>query len=110
MKKWIKNGVWIVFWMTSYFALLSMFASSSEWLKIDFIYTGIFVCTLMVAASANDYFRKRGTYKTWAINAYGIIMIGAFFNEFLFNTLIDYILPGYYFISYYSFLDLVKFF
>jgi sensor histidine kinase YesM len=35
---------------------------------------------------------------------------GAFFNHLLFDKLIDYILPGYYFISYYSFGDLVKFF
>ncbi len=32
------------------------------------------------------------------------------FNQLLFNYLIDFILPGYYFISYYSFFDILKFF
>lgn len=110
MSKWIKIAVWVVFWITSYFVLLGMFASSSEWTKIDFIYTTIFISTLMLASRANNYYRLRSTYKMWAINAYGIIMIGAFFNQILFDHLIDYILPGYYFISYYSFYDLLKFY
>lgn len=32
------------------------------------------------------------------------------FNQLLFNHIIDFILPGYYFISYYSFFDILKFF
>lgn len=40
------------------------------------------------------------------VNLFGF----SFFNQFLFNHLIDFILPGYYFISYYSFGDILKFF
>ena len=110
MKKRIKIGVWVIFWVTSYIVLLGMFASSSEWTKIDLIYTTIFITTLMLAASANNYYRTRDTYKDWAIKAVTIILVGAVFNEILFDYLIDYILPGYYFISYYDFYDLLKFY
>jgi LytS/YehU family sensor histidine kinase len=45
---------------------------------------------------------------------YGILTImnlglWSFFNIILFEDLIDYLLPGYYFISYYEFLDILKF-
>jgi LytS/YehU family sensor histidine kinase len=39
-----------------------------------------------------------------------VIVIFAFFNQVLFDKLIDFILPGYYFISYYTFFNLLEFF
>lgn len=110
MKKEVKIAVWIIFWIMAYFVLLGMFASSGEWLKIDVIYTTIFILTLMAAAWANNYYRLKSSYKQWALIASGIIMLGAFFNGVLFDYLIDFVLPGYYFISYYSFYDLLKFY
>lgn len=110
MKKEVKIAVWIIFWIMAYFVLLGMFASSGEWLKIDVIYTTIFILTLMAAAWANNYYRLKTSYKQWALIASGIIMLGAFFNGVLFDYLIDFVLPGYYFISYYSFYDLLKFY
>lgn len=40
----------------------------------------------------------------------GVVLAGAYLNQELFDKFIDYILPGYYFISYYSYFDIVKFF
>jgi len=39
-----------------------------------------------------------------------LLLLASLFNEFVFNRLIDSILPGFYFISYYSLFDLGKFF
>jgi len=114
MKRSFETGIWIIFWTIAYFVLLGIFSSSSESLAIDHIYTAIFMLTLMMSVAWSEYYRRRFltklSYKIWAINLYGVVMIGAFINQLLFNNLIDYILPGYYFISYYSFWDIVKFF
>jgi LytS/YehU family sensor histidine kinase len=114
MKKETKFGIWVVFWATSYFVLLDMFASSSKWQKVDQIYTIIFILTLMVTSYVNDRFRRKlasnGKYKSWIISVYCIVVVGAFFNEMFFGYLVDYVLPGFYFISYYSNLELLTFY
>lgn len=114
MMKKIKFGIWVVFWMTSYFVLLNIFSSSSEWQRVDHIYTTIFIITLILASYVNERFRKKlatnGKYKSWAVSAYGIVVVAAFFNEIFFDHLVDYVLPGYYFITYYSNLDLLLFY
>lgn len=114
MKRYTETAIWIAFWIVSYFILLNIFSTSSEWMPIDYVYTAIFMVTLMMAVASSEFYRRKllskRSYKLWAVNIYGVIMIFAFLNEILFDKLIDYILPGYYFISYYSFFDLVKFF
>ena len=114
MKRYWEIAVWVIFWIVAYIILMNIFSSSSEWQKIDHIYTSIFMTTLMMAVASSEYYRRRflskRSYKTWAINMYGVIMIFAFLNEILFDKVIDFILPGYYFISYYSFFDLIRFF
>lgn len=114
MKRGTTIAIWVVFWAISYFVLLTIFGSTSEWHQIDYLYTAIFMITLMMAVASGEYYRRRylskRSYKLWAINVYGVIMIFAFLNQNLFDKLIDFILPGYYFISYYSFFDLLKFF
>lgn len=114
MRRYVEIAVWIAFWTIAYFVLLEMFASSSERQSIDHIYTAIFTATLMMAAARAEYFRRKylpkRAYKTWAVNVAAVIMVFAVFNKLLFDRFIDYLLPGYYFISYYSFYDLLKFY
>lgn len=114
MRRYLEIAVWIAFWTIAYFVLLEMFASSSERQSIDHIYTAIFTATLMMAAARAEYFRRKylpkRAYKTWAVNVAAVIMVFAVFNKLLFDRFIDYLLPGYYFISYYSFYDLLKFY
>lgn len=114
MRRYLEIGVWIAFWTIAYFVLLEMFASSSERQSIDHIYTAIFTATLMMAAARAEYFRRKylpkRAYKTWVVNVAAVIMVFAVFNKLLFDRFIDYLLPGYYFISYYSFYDLLKFY
>jgi sensor histidine kinase YesM len=110
----VRGIIWISFWTMAYFVLLNRFASSSEWQKVDYIYTAIFMITLMGAVSVNNYSRQRlltkRKYWLWTL---GVVVIGVAFalvNQLIFDKLIDFVLPGYYFISYYSLFDLLKFF
>jgi sensor histidine kinase YesM len=112
----IKKIFWqTVFWTITYFILLTIFSGSSEWQKIDHIYTAIFMVTLMLSVSVNarvilPNFLSRKKYPFFFLLSGINVIVFAFFNHFLFDKLIDYLLPGYYFISYYDFADLLKFF
>ncbi len=107
--------IWFIFWTISYFILLGIFASSSEWQKIDYIYTAIFLVTLMIPVAVNEFILLprllfQRSYFLWLAAVDVLIWISIWFNELLFGKLIDFILPDYYFISYYEFIDLFKFF
>lgn len=109
---WIKD---LVFCGAAYFILLSMFAGSSEWQMIDHIYTSIFLGTLILFGTINEWviqkkFLRDKKYILFVVLSVFNIMAGALFNYILFDKLIDLILPGYYFISYYDYGDLLKFF
>ena len=111
----VRKGIeQIAFWSVAYFTLLTIFTRSGEWQKIDFIYTGIFLATLMIAVAINSlilrkYLNRKLYFLFFLLSAVNILA-STYFNQLLFEKLIDYILPGYYFISYYSYYDLLKFF
>jgi sensor histidine kinase YesM len=110
--RWIKD---LIFCAAAYFVLLSIFAGSSEWQMIDHLYTSIFLGTLILFGTINEwviqmYFLTKKRFLVFLILTAFNIMAGAFFNHILFDKLIDLILPGYYFISYYDYGDLLKFF
>lgn len=105
----------IAFWLIVYFILLSIFKVSASIKKIDYIYTAIFQFTLMIAVYINllfliPRFLSRKRFFIYILSVLVALSLGSFFNILLFDKLIDYILPEYYFISYYSFFDVFKFF
>ena len=105
----------ILFWVLSYFTLLSLFSTSSEISKVDHIYTAVFLLTLSVAVYINLKILVPKFLSSQKFYSYGaliliVLLIGSLFNILLFSRFIDYMLPGYYFISYYSFIDILKFF
>jgi hypothetical protein len=111
----IKNCLKVIFWAASYFVLLNIFSGADDWEGIDHIYTFIFLATLLLTVTLNfkilvPYCLNRKKYKLFFLFSAINILAGAFFNQILFDKLIDYVLPGYYFISYYAYADLVKFF
>lgn len=111
MRRWVKVIIWTTFWTMAYFVLLNIFASSIEWQMVDYIYTAIFMVTLMGAVCVNEYARSRSRrYGLWLVTFAAIGCVFAAMNHIIFARLIDFILPGYYFISYYSYFDLLKFF
>lgn len=113
---WVKELIWqVAFWIAAYFVLITTFASSSEWQRIDHIYTSIFMLTLMMAVAVNSRvilpkFLNQKQYPLFFVLAALNIVGFAFFNHTLFDGIIDHILPGYYFISYYNIPDLLIFF
>lgn len=113
---WVKELIWqIAFWITAYFVLITTFSDSSEWQRIDHIYTSIFMFTLMMAVAVNSRvilpkFLNQKQYPLFFLLAVFNMVGFAFFNHILFDRIIDHILPGYYFISYYSIPDLLIFF
>ncbi|MEJ1237675.1 histidine kinase [Chryseolinea sp. T2] len=107
--------VQLAFWTSTYFVLLTIFSTSSVWYHIDYLYTGIFMSTMMIAVWMNAYLLiprmlQQRRYLIYLISVCITIIATVYFNHLLFDKLIDYILPGYYFIAYYSLLDLLKFF
>jgi sensor histidine kinase YesM len=104
-----------LFWLVSFRVLLEMFSSSSEIVKIDYIYTSVFLFTLMIPVYLNLYMSipillSRRRYILYALSFLALIMIFSGFNQVTFNRLIDYLFKDFYFISYFDFLDIAKYF
>jgi len=104
----------LAFWLVAFYVLLRIFSTSGELLKIDLYYTLIFILTLLPGLYLNlliliPILLSRGRYILYILLLLTIMIITAGFNIFTFSSLIDFIFPGYYFISYYEFTDLMKF-
>jgi len=105
----------ILFWVVAWYIMLKLFSNSSETSPIDYIYTSVFLVTVALAVYINLLVfiplllekRKYGIYLLFVIFSTGIV---AWLNMILFSDLIDYLLPGYYFISYYYYQALLTIF
>lgn len=104
-----------VFWIIAYYILLNIFSQSSAFQPIDFIYTAIFLITLAIPVMLNLYlfiplFLRKGHYLAYILSFLILLFLFAWFNQGLFARYIDYIFPSYFFISFYTYWDLLKFF
>ncbi|MCK5068811.1 MAG: histidine kinase [Bacteroidales bacterium] len=104
-----RNRWWqhLIFWGVAVAILFNIFKSSGSLEKIDVIYTLIFVMPVVAVVYLNLYlaiprFLRKERYIIYAIAALVLMGGGALFLYFLFDSWIDLVLPGYYFISYYS--------
>lgn len=114
-RSWVREAIMFIFSLSAYFVLLTIFASSSVWLIVDHIYTSFFLVTLLIPTAINDWwlrkkFLNRRKYLLYGVLLLATIVAATWFNQYFFSNLIDIILPDYYFISYYSFLDILQFF
>lgn len=103
-----------LFWLISYYVLLHMFANSAEIQKIDCIYTGLFHVSLIIGVYINLFllipkFLSNKKFFQYVSLLLIVIAGTAELNIVFFDKLIDLILPGYYFISYFEFTDILKF-
>jgi len=103
-----------LFWCVSYYVLLRLFASSARVEKIDFIYTALFHISLVAGVYINllvliPGFLSKKRYFLYGLLLLVTILASAEFNIIFFDKWVGYVLPGYYFISYYEFTDIVKF-
>ena len=104
-----RNRWWqhLLFWVLALAILFNIFKSSGSLEKIDVIYTLIFVLPLVAVVYLNLYlaiprFLGKEKYLLYGLLAMILLGGGALFLYFLFDSWIDLVLPGYYFISYYS--------
>ncbi len=105
----------ILFWGLSFYVLLQLFSDSENLSSVDYIYTALFLFTLLVAVYLNllvlvPQLLQQKKFALYILASIAVLLLGAQFNMLFFNRLVDYVLPGYFFISYYSFIDIVKFF
>jgi len=100
----IFNGI---LWAVSFVILLLAFSRGVAPERIDLIYTGSFLVTLIWPALLNFYvlmpgLLKRERYVLYSLALIATILAAAQFNIWYFNYLIDFLFPDYYFISYHS--------
>ncbi len=113
----IFRGRWwqhLRFWVAAYVILFLIFQTSDSIEKIDIIYTSVFLVPIVLLVYVNLYlliprFLKAERYFLYALCIFALAGGGAFFLNVLFERWIDFILPGYYFISYYE-LDILTVF
>jgi hypothetical protein len=90
------------------------FSTSDRVEKIGYIYTAIFHVSLVTTVYINIWILiprvlQKGRYLVYFLLLVALIYTGAQFNQVTFNHLIDLVLPGYYFISFYEIGDILKF-
>ena len=111
----LKDRIYWVFWGLSFYVLLNIFSPSSDFQPVDIIYTVIFLLTLAIPVHINLHLLvplllKEGKYLPWSAGFFVLLFVFAWLNQLVFNHLVDYLFPNYYFISYYTYGDLLKFF
>jgi sensor histidine kinase YesM len=105
----------LTFWVLSYFVFLHLFKTSQSPEKVDYIYTALFHITLLPAVYLNlEWLLPRfANTRHWLIYAAAVIAIIALFtwiNYAFFQDWSKYILPDYFFISYFTIWEAGAFF
>jgi sensor histidine kinase YesM len=104
----------LLFWAMAFYVLARIFSYSDEIGQVEVIYTFLFMFSLLLAVYPNllwliPRFLSTGQYGSYffllALNA----VAAAGLNLLTFNHLSDIIFPGYYFITYYNFWDIMQF-
>jgi sensor histidine kinase YesM len=109
--RWVQH---LVFWGFSFLVLLKYFQLSSEIEPIDYLYTAFFHISLITGVYINlqlliPHFLQRKRIVLFAVLFIIDLLAASLLNVFIFSYLIDKLFPGYYFISYYDFTDILQF-
>lgn len=103
-----------VLWVFAYVILLFSFTQNPP-AKIDYIYTGCFLVTIIIPVMINMYmlipkFLKQERYTLYLMLFVSNLILFTQLNTWFFSHFIDYIFPDYYFISYHSNTKLISIF
>ncbi len=109
--QWIQH---IGFWMLSFYILLNILRLGNNIQKIDLIYTALFMINILGVVYVNlkiliPLFLARKKYIWFSVLGIINLLLFSDLNIWLFDYFVDYILPNYYFISYYNLEDILKF-
>jgi len=116
--QWLNRGRWaqhLLFWGAAFYVLLLLFRTSSGFHAVDLIYTSIFMLTLAAGVYINlclliPFFLSKRRYLCYVLLITLCVILAAGFNQVMFSHWIDWIFPGYYFISYYSYGEILLYF
>ncbi len=105
---------YLIFWTVSMYVLANFFSYGDSVERIDWIYTLLFHISIWFGISLNSFFlipRLLATGKVvwYIIGIMVLLQLMIMLNQFTFNVLADYVFPGYFFISYYEWHDLLNF-
>ncbi|HKI46269.1 MAG TPA: histidine kinase [Balneolales bacterium] len=103
-----------IFWLVSFLFLVNYFTQGYDIGLIDIVYTLLFHISLVFAVSINSFYLlpnylAHEKYYKYSILLSGLIIISMWLNIFTFQYLSDWIFPGYYFVSYYEWWELLEF-
>ncbi len=104
----------IMFWALSFLVLINILKVSASLQFIDAIYTLIFMVCIAPTVYVNlllliPAFMAKRKFLIYGFLIAIAIVAGIGYYFLMFNILIDYILPNYYFIAYYDFFDILLF-
>lgn len=97
----------LAFWVLSYYVFLQLFKTGARPEKIDYIYTALFHATLLPAVYLNLLwlFPKLANLRRWPLYLLAVLVLIAAFTwltNIFFEDWSKYILPDYFFISYFT--------
>lgn len=107
-------GKHLVSWLISYWVLLHFFAYTDEVYLVDYIYTALFHISLLFVVYVNlmiliPWQLNKQHYLYFGIGSILLLIAGSWINTFIFTHVSDWLFPNYFFISYYSFQELLLF-
>jgi two-component system, LytTR family, sensor kinase len=105
----------LAFWVLSYIVFVQVFKSGASAEKIDYVYAALFHAFLIPAVYINLYMvlSKLATGRRWLLFIVSVIAIIALFswlNFSFFQSWSKYLLPDYFFISYFTIWEVSLFF
>lgn len=103
-----------LFWSLSLIVLAQYFSFGDSIERIDWIYTLLFHISIGFGVSLNSLvliprLLATGRVLLYVIAVPVLIQLMIMLNQFTFNVMTDYLFPGYFFISYYEWYDLLYF-
>ena len=105
----------LAFWALSFLVFLNLFKTGSKPEKVDYVYTFLFQLSLLPAVYLNLklLLPKLGNRKTillFIISLAAVIILFSWINYSFFNEWSAKVLPDYFFISYFTFKEVILFF
>lgn len=105
---------YLYFWAFSFLVLSRYFSYDGSVGELDLIYTALFHISLVFCVCVNSYllipklFAER-KYLLYSGLAVLLLFVSTWLNIATFRWLADWIFPGYFFISYYEWYDIIQF-
>jgi sensor histidine kinase YesM len=105
----------LAFWVLSFFVFLNLFKTGIKPEKVDYVYTALFQLSLLPAVYINLelLLPKWGKRKKILLYTFSLVIIIILFSWINYNFFAEWsakILPDYFFISYFTFKEIIFFF